>query len=186
MELPSVKFSRAVLNLLGVVVFAITTGIFVSRDAGGQTPPQNIEVWTLGSPFSDVSTGRLRFNFAFCSACASTIDFVNAFSSLPIRNKRVLHLKLFTAEKSGSYGKGPLLAVEVRDLQGNLRRTVTASPIELESIPELVSQDLPVSNVLTNSFVSPGEYLAAHVYGPSGPGGSLNVSVHIQAEVVPR
>ena len=186
-----VKRSSFRLQRVTWVICAILSGLSF---LGGQGPPDiqhgrpspggvPIKVWTLGTPFTDVFSGAISSNIFYCSGCVPNPNFINAFSPLPLRRSKVHTLNLLVSNRSGSYGQQLLLTVEVRDFAGNLRRTVSSTLIDLETVPQRVFVAVPISTNPANTLLFPGEYLAAHVVGASGSGGSLQLQVHLAAEV---
>ena len=159
----------------------------------GQGPPDiqhgrpspggvTIRVLTMGTPFTDVFSGAISSNIVYCSGCVPNPNFINTFAPLPLRRSKVRSLNLLVCNRSGSYGQQLLLTVEVRDFAGNLRRTVSTTAIDLETVPQRVFVPVPISTNSANTILLPGEYLAAHVVAASGPGGSLQLQVHLIAE----
>lgn len=137
---------------------------------------------SIGESFVDSQTGAIAAvsNYAYDSN-ASTI--INSFQPLLPVQKRVESIFFIISGRTGSYGAGYLVSFEVRDLFGNLLRTVSAAPIDLEAASQLTLIDVPLSPDLANRWVRPGEYLAAHVYPAAGPGGDLSLRGHFQAYV---
>lgn len=159
---------------------SLVSSLGAQNAPGRQGSSSAVDVWTLGVARTDPFTGRIQGEYFYCSGCGS---FINPFSPLPLRSTRVRTLNLLVSNRQGSYGQQLLLRVEVRDFAGNLRRTVSATPVDLETIPELVFQPVPISTNPAHTEVLPGEYLAVHVAPASGSGGTLSVLVFMIAEV---
>jgi hypothetical protein len=166
------------------LVLTSVVGWVARADSGvlpqpARSTPQLLHV---GEAYADYSTGVIgQVSSYYYDSNLPTI--INNFVPLLPEQKRVGSIHLIVSGRTGSYGSGYLVSFEVRDFAGNLQRTVSESPIDLESVPQLTWVSVSLSPAPLNRTIGTGEYLAAHVYPAGSPGGTLQLRGHFQASV---
>jgi hypothetical protein len=95
--------------------------------------------------------------------------------SAPGSTLKVGYALVWILARSGTYLNEATLSLEVRNLNGNLVRTLSQSPLDLRASPTTAWMVLPLTNSQKDRMVQPGEYLALHFQLGGSVGGNLDV-----------
>ena len=101
----------------------------------------------------------------------------------PATGRRVGAARFLLLSRSGVYSGNATLALEVRTLDGDLRRVVTAQPLDLQLQPAGDWLELQLSSSAAERAIQSGEYLAFHLNLDGGPEGDLLVEAAVEVEV---
>lgn len=167
----------AALTAWGYIRASAAPTMQVSSASASPTPTEYV---SLGSPVADISTGEIRTGGY---AVYSYILEVGPFVPFPTSTKTVKSIKLLAGDNGGTYGDQVYLRCEVRDIHGNVLRTVSLNDVDVESIPSETWIDIPLSSNPTDLTLGLGEYLAAYSYAGAGLGGSYYRYVYLVAEL---
>lgn len=138
------------------------------------------ETWRQGEVFSDNDSGALQLNGAFLSN--GLVPRIAVFQP-PATKKKIRTIRLTIVKRSGSYDSPFTVVFEVRDFDGNIKRTVSASAVDLKTSPRGEWISVPLSKEATDRIIEPGEYLAVHVVRGGDQGGDLQVDPIFEAVV---
>jgi hypothetical protein len=140
------------------------------------------DIWMLSGTWVNVSTGVLLDVGHWYSSNASLPDFIHNFEPHAI-TKTVQSVNFLITSRSGAYSEPFILVFEARDFEGNLKRTLSAASIDLQTAPLKAWVDAPLSADTEDLIIFPGEYLAAHVSRQGPQGGDFEVYIHYEAQV---
>jgi hypothetical protein len=129
------------------------------------------EVWRIGVLSEGVTAyetvaGRVVSSTASFRAQRSTPDMYFIFPA-PATSRVVSSAAVLVVERSGT-GAAPT-TLEVRGLDGSLRRTISTAPVDVSTLTVGTWADVPLVGDAASRTLAPGEYLAFHAVMDANP-----------------
>jgi hypothetical protein len=169
------------LPLIGLLILLALlfsfSGIPQRATAGGTS--LSAEAWRLGvssegSAAYTTLIGRSVDSVASFRSNRSVQDIYFIFPSTA-RTRTIQSIMLKIVSRTGSYANVANLTFEIRSANGTLQRTVSASPLDLQTATTADWVTIGLSTTAANLTLAPGEHLVAHFNLADLPGGDLDV-----------
>lgn len=141
------------------------------------------ETWSIGEVVANRQTGIIDQGTRFYSS--SMMGQQRTFNNFPPppTPKVVDSVSFFVGSRTGTYTDTLTLYVEVRDYDGNLQHTISATTIDLKTALMRQWVTVPLVSDATQLSVQPGEYLGVRVELGGALAGNLEVYMAFQAQV---
>jgi hypothetical protein len=137
------------------------------------------EVWQLGiASEGDPSYTSVIGRFVSANASFRSdrgVSDIYFILPAPASSRTVNAAAWNIVSRSGTYTGTASLTLEVRNSAGTLQRTVSATPVDLESAATGAWTDMLLSNDPANLTIAAGEHLAFHFALDGAPAGDLDV-----------
>jgi hypothetical protein len=167
------------LLLLAVSATALFIVASVPEQAVAGSQPVGAETWQLGI----TSEG----DAAYSAVIGRWVDTSAAFRSnrgvqdiffifpAPASTRTIESMRLQIVSRSGTYPSTTSLALEVRNSNGSLQRTVSATSLDLQTAATATWIDIALATNPANLAIAPGEHLVVHFALADVPSGTLDV-----------
>ena len=137
------------------------------------------EVWRLGvtSEGGSADAALVGRPASIAAAFRSNRGVTDIFFAFPAsgRTQTAQSAAYQLLQRSGAYTSTASLTLEVRDSSGALKRTVSAAPVDLQTVAPGVWITLALAASPASLTIAPGEHLVAHFALAGAPAGSLDV-----------
>jgi hypothetical protein len=137
------------------------------------------EAWRLGITSEDGAADAALVGrpASIAAAFRSNRGVQDIFFAFPAsgRTQTVQSAAYRLLQRSGTYTSTTSLTLEARDSSGTLLRTVSAAPVDLQTVATGAWAALPLDASSASLAIAPGEHLVAHFALAGAPAGTLDL-----------